>query len=426
MNSLFFLLYRAIAWPLMKNAFKTLSFFNAKIRRGLEMRERNENGVLPWLACEQNTEPIWIHCASGEFEYAKPVITRLKRQRPDLKIMVTYFSPSFAQAIQKFPGVDFSCPLPWDEPHCLRSFIQWHNPKALLIARTDTWPEMLRQAKHAGLPSLLFSATLPANSGRARGLGRWMSAVTFSFLDQIDCVSDEDLLVFESLGVGSRARLAGDTRYDQVIARLESPKPLREELFADADRSECFVAGSTWSEDEVVLIKALSRFKSPLIRLMIAPHEPSESHLRSLETALKDKGFQTTRYTKAESWSASEVLLIDKVGILAELYLKSRYAFVGGSFRKTVHSVMEPLAAGCLTWVGPRHQNNREALYFKTLEIAPHLKIVNVCHDAMVLAASLGLAMQSQTDFSAVIQKEIVAKTGQSERVVEWVQQHAL
>lgn len=426
-EKLFFCLYGFLLWPVLRLAFSILALFDAKVRQGLAMRAPDQGGRLPWLAFPRATKPVWIHCASGELEYAKPVITLLKARYPDQKILVTYFSPSIAKGAGSFPGIDFACPLPWETPKALSRFIRWHEPRALLIARTDTWPEMLRQAKRADLKTLLFSATLPENSGRARGLGRVISRLTFSFLDQIFCVTREDEAVFRGIDPQLHVTTLGDTRYDQVQARLRAPKPLREELFQGVSREEVFVAGSTWPEDEAVLHEVAARL-SRRLRLILVPHEPTPSHLAAMERDLAQRGLKSVRYSKAASWPADHVLLIDQVGILAELYLKGRFAFVGGSYRKTVHSVMEPLAAGCLTFVGPKHHNNREALEFKNIKAientprGPLCCVVEAANaDEFTLLLSAALEATAPNWHETVI-AEIRRRSGASENVVAWCQ----
>ena len=412
-RTLFYFIYRNFAMPLMRGLFELLALFLPKIRLGLEAR-RNR----PWIAKTQVTSPcVWIHAASGEFEYAKPVITRLKLKRPDLRVIVTYFSPTFAKAVHAFPGVDFATPLPWDTPSALQEFVKSQNPSVLLVARTDTWPEMLRQAKKSGLATCLFSATLPPNAGRVRSpLGRWMSRATFSYLDHVFCVSREDQESFARLGLGARASVGGDTRYDQVMERLQNPKPVRDELFADHPMDRVLICGSTWPEDETVLVEAMELSKQ--IGFVLVPHEPTPEHLASLEAQLKNRGLSSIRYSTASSWPQGSVLLIDKLGILAELYQKGRFAFVGGSFRKTVHSVMEPLACGCLTFVGPLHLNNREAIEFRRIKISADANAVTEVEDASELSDRLKGSVGSE--FQEKIRREIQARAGKSDLVVSW------
>ena len=413
-RSLFYFVYRNFAMPLMRALFYVLALFLPKIRLGLEAR-RNQ----PWLSPVTVKSPtIWIHAASGEFEYAKPVIARLKLKRPDLRIVVTYFSPTFAKAVHAFPGVDFATPLPWDTPSALKEFIASQNPSTLLIARTDTWPEMLRQAKENGLATCLFSATLPSNAGRVRSrLGRWMTRSTFSYIDHVFCVSQEDQESFARLGLGERASVGGDTRYDQVMERLQKPKPLKDELFSDHSPERVLVCGSTWPEDEAVLIDAASQLKQ--IDFVLVPHEPTSEHLLSLEAQIEARGLASVRYSTATTWPTNSVLLIDKIGILAELYQKGRLAFVGGSFKKTVHSVMEPLASGCFTFVGPLHLNNREAIEFRGVEIAPRLDAVTAVTNAAELVAKISNA-PTASELQEKIRREIQARAGKSDLVVNW------
>lgn len=443
MNRFFYLAYRMIAWPILWAAFRILSPFISKVKQGLLVR-RAVSGAKPWATGLHKDGAIWIHCASGEFEYAKPVITLLKNENPTAFILVTYFSTSYVKQIQNFPGVDACCPLPWDTPKSINEFLDYHKPSKLLIARTDVWPEMARQTARRNIPSLLFSATLTKQSGRARGLGRWMSRATFSNLSAIFAVSREDADVFASLDLkndlenecgNSRAhtqvREAGDTRYDQVIQRLAKPKPIKDSLFPSAEAHlPIIVCGSTWAEDEAVLLPAILRMKGQA-RFVLVPHEPTPEHLASLESQLTKLGLTSCRYTQSETWT-SDVLLIDTMGILAELYMKGDLAFVGGSFKKNIHSVMEPLAAGCLTLVGPYHSNNREALALKEAVVATAmdavtgtpktLTAVTPVHNSSELIKTMGeILSQNVPALKVRIKKEIQSRTGASRSVVDWI-----
>ncbi len=369
--------YRWFIYPILMISFRLLAFSNPKIKMALAMRAK-KNNQWPWLMTAPTTRPIWFHCASGEFEYAKPVIQALKLRRPELKILLTYFSPSAIEMVQKFKLIDFSTPLPWDQPQILEDFLKFHQPRALLISRTDAWPEMLVQTKRAKIPSLMFAATLADKSSRMRFFSKGFSSWVLGLLNEIQCVSREDFQNFKSLGLEGITKIAGDTRYDQVLARLKNPKAFKNHLFVNSQ--DILVAGSTWPEDEEVLFKL--HLKNPQIKLCIVPHEPTTAHLESLQGLAKAQGMKTQFYSQSENWDEGQILIVDQVGILAELYTQAQFAFVGGSFKKTVHSVMEPLAAGCLTFVGPKHHNNREALAIK------NEKLKSLNGDAAVIEVS--------------------------------------
>ena len=411
--------YRYFVWPILKMAFFILRFFNRKMARGWEMRNEMDHGLRPWQRGLSGRRPVWFHCASGEFEYAKPVLELFRNKHPLVPTLVTFFSPSIESAILNSKLVDIGVPLPWDTVQSWREFHDHYQPRALLIARTDTWPEMLYQAKLRGVPSLLFSATLTESSGRSRAFARPISRWIFSMLNEIFCVSANDFKNFDNLGVGARSKIAGDTRFDQVQSRLKNLKALKDEQFLGTNAR--FIAGSTWPEDEAVLIHSIAASRSP-IEWVLVPHEPTDDHLRNLEAQLDRLSISHRRYSNPVR--ESKVLLIDQVGILAELYGKGKFAFVGGSFRKTVHSVMEPLAAGCLTFVGPKIQNNREAIEFSKLSLRPACDFspVVICETSEQLRETLEKAFATFNDqASEMIRHEIHLRSNQSQKVADWI-----
>lgn len=359
MSSSLLFIYRTIVAPIGVLLMVTLgAIFIPKVRVGLRLRRQKRQ----WP--KFSAPPIWIHAASGEFEYAKPVIREIKKNNPDQPIVVTYFSPSFAEAVQKFPGVDFSLPLPIDLPGPTRQFLKKLRPQCGLIARTDLWPELLHQAKSLKIPLILFSVT---KTKRPPGAFKIFTQWLYGYLDHVFTVSEADAAVLKGILPSAKIEAIGDTRFDQVLERLKSPKVLRIEL--KPERSKTLVAGSTWWEDEKVLIEALTPLlKAGKLQLVIAPHEPTASHVDSLHHEFQKRNIPVQLYSRAPEFD-SGVLIADQIGILAELYQWGSLAFVGGSFKKTVHSVMEPLAAGCLTYVGPYHRNNREAIEFQTLKL---------------------------------------------------------
>lgn len=413
--------YRYLIFPIMFVISFFLSFFNSKFKRGFYYR-RKIGGIYPWLNLPLNTKPIWIHCSSGEFEYAKPIIRKFKAKFPNEKILVTYFSPTYAENIRSFQGVDMATPLPWDTQNCVRSFLLHHRPKCLLISRTDVWPEVLHQCKHLQIPTLLFSATLSLHNIKAQNkLAQWLMKQIYSSFTQIFCVSEKDKIAFSKI-TSSPVFVTGDTRYDQVVDRLKNPKNIKETLFTNND-IPILVAGSTWPQDEKVLLTSINKLKTKL-RFVLVPHEPTKDHLEEMARQLKKNKCDFIFYSQVESWPPNTVLIVDQIGILAELYLKAQLAFVGGSFKSSVHSVMEPLAAGCLTFVGPYHENNREALEFKNLTYEKTVTVTYVqeiktsekfCN---LLEQSLNLNF---SNFKSALQNQIQKRTGTSDSVVNWV-----
>ncbi|MCB0379247.1 MAG: hypothetical protein KDD33_12210 [Bdellovibrionales bacterium] len=386
---------------------------------GLQMRKK-QNGVWPWLNGEPHTRPLWFHCSSGEFEYAKPVLRELKAKYPQEKILVTYFSPSVKKSVASCQEVDFSCPLPWDEKKLWDEFLKFHLPKGLFIARTDLWPMMILRTHHKKIPMVLFSKT---SASPKKGLARWMEKKLLRKLSAIFCVTSEDRdNLLKLIGDHVPVHAAGDTRYDQVIWRLSHPKNLKP---LNNFHRPIFVAGSTWAGDEDILLPVIETLGRE-ISFVIAPHEPSDKHLTALAKKLRSKDLDFSWYSQTQSWDPMKVLIIDEVGILADLYRWSLYSFIGGSMDRSVHSVMEPLAQGNLCFVGPNHHNNREALHFKDVFV-DGWACVQETHSAKDFIEKLSNIYLAWTSASKEqLKREVTGKTGSSQILIRWIESQVL
>lgn len=415
MNFLVFLFYKIIIVPL---AFIILQisrpFLNGKLRELIKDKNKSFHKLNSPTFDEKNiatARPYWIHAASGEIEYARPVIRELKKQYPDTPILVTYSSPSAKKILAGIPEIDVWAALPWDFSFLIRRFIKKWNPRLLLFSRTDVWPVLAKVTYQEKIPTILFSATFADNSSRLKGPTRFLTRFTLGLLSEIHCVSPEDIQNVQNLNLQVPLVASGDTRFDQVFHRLENPKALKSTLIPSPE-DFVFIAGSTWPEDEAVLIPALEKLKILNIKVIVAPHETTPSHLEHLEKKLKEADLNFVRYSQTEIWPAGALLIVDQVGILAELYTWSDIAFVGGSFKKQVHSVMEALAAGLPVLVGPYHRNNREALFYQKKNYSSGM-IVQVVHspDDIVVLLQRMKKVQSQIPH---IKEEIRAEIGKN------------
>ncbi len=417
MNLLLFTIYRYFLVPVAVVTLPFLSLFYPKIREGFRLR-RQKKDFLP-----NGQRPIWIHAASGEFEYAKSVIRGLKESAPGIPIVVTYFSPTFAKVVKDFPDVDRSFPLPIDLPGSCRSFLHKINPRVLLVARTDLWPELLEQCSQLKIPVILFSYTQKTFQSPLKKLfTRW----TFHWIRTVYCVSLSDKQNLAPLKLKTPVEVMGDTRYDQVGYRLSHPKPISPSVRPKGD-IPCFVAGSTWPQDEAVLIRGLaSLLRANSLRLILVPHEPTKAHLQDLEVLLDKFSLKYAYFSAMASWDDADVLIVDKTGHLADLYSWGQFAFVGGSFRKSVHSVMEAIGAGCLTFVGPMHENNREALEFKSLPIAGRHGL-EVIHTATELQLKVQKALNDRKSlerFAMELRSEFQRRMGASAKLIAKIQEY--
>ncbi len=342
---------------------------------------------------------IWIHASSGEIEYAKDLIRELKRKYPDRPIVVTYSSASAEKLFENIRNsVDFFVPLPWDDVYSISQFIKKIDPALLIISRTDLWPEMIYQCSNKKISIGLISY-FPFLSF----WNRWYLKNLLSKFQFVSCVDQKTKLKIRALlGPSSTVITAdGDTRFDQVFFRLSQNSKI--EILSN---SPVFTFGSTWPEDEENCEKFWSYLLQNNHRLIISPHDVSLQNVERLCLWLKQKNYSFRKLSDFDSNIDFNfpILLVDRIGILADIYRFSNFAFVGGSFKSRVHSVMEPLCCGIPVFVGPLIKNSPEAVRYSHHEnfllvardakdlIAEHMRIQNL--DIAALNSQIKIEMQ--------------------------------
>lgn len=306
---------------------------------------------------------LWMHAPSvGEGLQARPVLERLRSARPALQVAYTFFSPSaerFAAALD----VDFADYLPFDRRVSVARAVAALRPTALVFAKLDLWPVLSATAAARGARLGMISATLAGDSGRRRPLARAMLREAYARLDAVGAIDAADAERLAALGVrADRIRVTGDTRYDQVWARARSADRTGALLAPLVSARPTLVAGSTWPADEAVLLPAwrAMRREVPEARLIIAPHEPTAAHLAPIHDWAAREGLSHATLDRADA--THDVVVVDRVGVLGELYALADAAFVGGGFHAAgLHSVLEPAAFGAPVLFGPRHAGSRDA-----------------------------------------------------------------
>ena len=319
-------------------------------------------------------EKVYIfHASSGEAEYAFPIIRELKSLRPNCKVIMTYFSNSYLDVVQNNSEIDEVIPLPMDLPGPTRSFLKRSKASALFIARTDMWPELLTQAKSLDIPMILFSRTqVPVKNYFKKRYYNWL----FQHFNLISVVSTEDKKNILNISKKANVFIHGDSRWDQVQYKL-AQNPSVQYL------KPTFVAGSIWPEDFSFLSTAWDKKFGQLI---IVPHEKDEEFFRVIKNFFSSRNY-IVKFLSEWDFKVNfeklnvdfDILIVDKFGVLPRLYQNSYGAFIGGSFKRKVHSVMESLVSNTPVIVGPFNQNNREAQIFKKVQVEPDspLKAVN-------------------------------------------------
>jgi 3-deoxy-D-manno-octulosonic-acid transferase len=337
-----------------------------KVRSSLRARRGIRARYAAWGATGRDAARplVWLHASSvGEGLQARPVVTRLRTLRPDVQIAYTFFSPSaekFAHAI----GADFCDYLPFDTSGDALAALDALRPSALVFGKLDVWPLLVESAAARGVRLGLVSATLSAGSARMSGVGARLLRDAYRVLDAVGAVSADDAARLQLLGVrADRITVTGDARYDEAWARAQSVERRRAIVEPLVSDRPTLVAGSTWPADEAPLFEAWRtvRERVPDARLVIAPHEPVPSHFEPIARWADSAGLRRATLGDPAAPNA-DVVIVDRVGVLADLYALASVAYVGGGFHPAgLHSVIEPAAFGAPVLFGPRHHASRDA-----------------------------------------------------------------
>jgi len=337
----------------------------AKWRRALAARRGLAERVQAFAPHRDRSRPLgWFHAPSvGETLMALPVLRDLRASQHPPQLAITWYSPS-AESFARRIDADFHDYLAFDTREAAVRALGALAPTALVYAKLDVWPVLTEEAARKGVKLGLIAASLSSRSSRLGRTARALLTDAYAALDAVGAVGPEDAERLVRLGVRHSAiTVTGDTRYDQVWDRVQgidrTAEPLRKLL---SDRPTV-VAGSTWPSDEHPLLRAWERVRVrvPGARLIIAPHEPTSAHVGTIRAWGQGIGARTATLGQ-EAAASAEVVIVDRVGVLAELYAVGTAAFVGGGFHRAgLHSVLEPAALSLPVAFGPNWRSSRDA-----------------------------------------------------------------
>ncbi len=340
-----------IAWI----GLKAIALFKPKIKLFVSGRKKTFPHLQTKLS--PNAKTIWMHVASlGEFEQGLPILERLRSKHPNHQIVLTFFSPSGYEVKKDTPVADVVTYLPIDTSYNANRFLNLIRPEIVVFVKYEIWPNYLDQLKKRATPTFLVSAIFSKRQVYFKGYGSFMrrSLKTFSHFFVQDGNSKNLLksIGFENVTVG------GDTRLDRVSEILKRDNGL--EFMERFKKGQfCLVAGSTWPEDEEILINYINSVQEP-IKFVIAPHEIKPVHVEKITNALQKKvvcysGMDNTRLEEYD------VLVLDTIGILTKVYSYADVAYVGGGFATGLHNTMEPAVFGIPIIIGPQYHGFKEA-----------------------------------------------------------------
>ena len=338
------------------------SRFNEKVRK-MWRGERDAFRVL-----REKVEPgaryVWFHAASlGEFEQGRPLMEQLRRDHPELKILLTFFSPSGYEVRKNYEGADIICYLPLDTIRNARRFLRLIRPEMAFFIKYEFWYNYLHILKHRGVPTYSVSSIFREGQVFFRWYGRQYGRVLKCFTHfYVQNEKSRELLA--KIGIDC-VTVVGDTRFDRVLQIKDAARQLDTvERFLGQDHPKVFIAGSSWPPDEEIFIRYFR--EHPDWKLIIAPHVIDESHLQQIEKLLK--GWNIARYTKAQAPSSApngascaSALIIDCFGLLSSIYRYATVTYVGGGFGVSIHNTLEAAVWGKPVIFGPENQKFQEA-----------------------------------------------------------------
>ncbi len=300
---------------------------------------------------------VWIHCASlGEFEQGRPVIEAIRKEYPEFRILLTFFSPSGYEIRKNYPGADIVCYLPSDTERNAARLLDTVQPELVLFVKYEYWNYYLKAVAGRGIPLLLVSALFR----RDQVFFRWYGGFFRKILEQYShiFVQDEGSAErLESLGI-TNTTVSGDTRFDRVLEIAAAAKSIPQ-IESFRGNEKLFLAGSSWKPDEEIIARYINNNPGRM-KWVFAPHETDSANIDRLVKLFRVKCVKFSGYSDREK--DAEVMIIDNVGMLSSAYRYAFIAAVGGGFGRGIHNILEAATWGIPVLFGPNHEKFREAL----------------------------------------------------------------
>ena len=309
---------------------------------------------------------VWVHAASlGEFEQGRPIIEQLRREHPEYKILLTFFSPSGYEIRKDYKGADYIFYLPLDTPRNARRFVEIAHPEIAVFVKYEFWLNLLGELRRRKVRTYVVSAIFRPDSIFFKPYGgMWRQAL--EAFEAMFVQNEESKRLLGELGFDN-AVVAGDTRFDRVAEIAQAARKIETiERFKGDGR--LFVAGSTWGPDEELLIRLMN--DNPEVKFVVAPHEMEESRIAKLLQQTRGGGVRYTACGPDTDFGEKQLLVLDTVGVLSSVYGYATWGYIGGGFGVGIHNTLEAATFGLPIAFGPNYRKFKEARDLATLGAA--------------------------------------------------------
>ncbi len=345
-----------------------VSLFNQKVRK-MWRGEREAFSVLKQKV-DPNAKYVWVHAASlGEFEQGRPIMECIRRDHPEYKILLTFFSPSGYEVRKNYEGADIVCYLPLDTITNARRFLRLIRPCMAFFIKYEFWYNYLHILRHRGVPTYSVSSIFRPGQIFFRWYGRQYGRVLKCFT-KFFVQNEVSRELLATIGI-HRVEITGDTRFDRVLQIKDAAKqlPLVESFVSPvaseaAAQRKCFIVGSSWEPDEDIYIPY---FSDKDWKLIIATHVVSPERVGLLKKRLVEQGKKVVLYSEADkpevkgTLSEADVMIIDCYGLLSSIYRYADVAYVGGGFGVGIHNLPEAAVWSVPVFFGPNNARFQEA-----------------------------------------------------------------
>ena len=334
---------------------KLTSFLNPKLSLFVKGRKHTFSSIEKDIT--KKDKVIWVHAASlGEYEQGLPIMEKVKIEYPSHKILLTFFSPSGYEIKKNTKVADVVCYLPMDIKRNARKFLDLAHPELVIFIKYEIWPNYLAELKKRKISTLLISALFKKTQIYFKSFGGFMRKALATFT-QFYVQDENSKSLLNSIGT-KNVTVTGDTRFDRVHEILQQDNRLdfMENFKLD---NFCFVAGSTWPEDEKVILPYINS-SSLGEKFVIAPHNIKPEHINDLKNSITKKSVLFSNIS-AQSLADIDVLILDTIGLLTKVYSYADAAYVGGGFATGLHNTLEPAVFGIPVLIGPNYAGFIEA-----------------------------------------------------------------
>lgn len=330
------------------------SLFNKKAKLWISGRKngqsKNEKKAHDIRGC------VWFHCASlGEFEMARPLIEKLKKEKPEAKILLTFFSPSGYEIRKNYELVDLVIYIPADTKTNAFWLVDAFRPSLAVFVKYEIWLNILAELKKNKIKTILISAVFHPKQRFFKWYGK-IFREALSAMNKIYVQNETSHEILKKWKIDSI--IAGDNRYDRVSENAKNIKPI-DAIYKWKSNEKIIIAGSSWQPEEKLVCEFANKNSNQ--KIIFVPHDISENHLKNIESQLK---LPFIRYSQLDKITYEKIIIVDNIGLLSSLYQYADVAIIGGGFSGKLHNILEAATFGIPILFGPKHHRFQEAKEF--------------------------------------------------------------